>query len=235
MRQKLSSITQRLALPSICSLCNQFHKGSLAVCSFCIEYIKPLGPACQHCASPLPDDSYLICGQCIKKPPHFEKAIIGYTFDEPLRSLLHQFKYHNGFYLTNFLTYLMLQTFQKKPERPQCLIPVPMHPQRIRQRGFNQAAILAKKLARTLNIPVDLTSCRKQINTAPQASLGGEQRQKNLHKAFYATSLDHEHVALVDDLLTTGSTANELALTLKKAGVQRVDIWCCARTINKTD
>ncbi len=233
MRQKLSSITQRLRLPSICSLCNQFHNSPLAVCSFCIEYIQPLGAACHHCASPLPDDGYLICGQCIKSPPHFDQAIIAYTFDEPLRSLLHQFKYHNGLYLSSFLTHLMLNAFKKNPELPQCLIPVPMHSQRIKQRGFNQAAILANNLARTLNLPIDLTSCTKQINTAPQASLDGEQRKKNLHKAFYSAPLNYDHVALVDDLLTTGSTANELALTLKKAGVKRVDIWCCARTINK--
>lgn len=175
----------------------------------------------------------MICGHCIKNPPHFDQAIIGYTFDEPLRGLLHQFKYHNGLYLGNFLAHLMLHAFQKKPEHPQCLIPVPMHPQRIKQRGFNQAAILAKILAKKLNLPVDLTSCNKRINTTPQASLNGEQRQKNLRKAFYSTPLIYDHVTLVDDLLTTGSTANELALTLKKAGVKRVDIWCCARAISR--
>lgn len=203
------------------------------MCSFCIGYINPLGPACQRCASPLPDDDLLICGQCIKAPPHFDKAIIAYTFEEPLRSLLHQFKYYNGLYLSSFLTHLMLNALQKIPEKPQCLIPVPMHSQRIKQRGFNQAAILAKMLAKTLKLPVDLTSCTKQINTTPQASMDGEQRQKNLRKAFHSTPLVYEHVTLVDDLLTTGSTANELALTLKKTGVKRVDIWCCARTINK--
>ena len=108
-----------------------------------------------------------------------------------------------------------------------------MHPKRLKQRGFNQAAILTKLLARKLNIPYDLTSCQKIINTEPQASLDGEQRQKNLRKAFRCKPLPYEHVTLIDDLLTTGCTANELALTLKKTGVKRVDIWCCARTIAK--
>lgn len=109
-----------------------------------------------------------------------------------------------------------------------------MHPKRLKQRGFNQAVVLAKLLANTLNIPYDYTCCQKTINTAPQASLDGKQRQKNLHNAFNVSSVPYQHVVLIDDLLTTGATANELALTLKKNGVQRVDIWCCARTVFQT-
>jgi ComF family protein len=127
----------------------------------------------------------------------------------------------------------MLQAFQRKPSLSQCFIPVPMHSQRVKYRGFNHAAILAKRLALALNRTYDLTSCKKIVNTIPQAQLDGEQRQTNLRKAFYVDPLPFEHVTLIDDLLTTGSTANELALTLKKAGVKKVDIWCCARAIVK--
>lgn len=231
MRQKLSIVTQSLRLPVICTLCNQFHKGKLAVCYACIEFMPRLGPTCQYCAYPLPDAHYLICGQCIKKPPHFDRSFIAYQFVEPLRSLLHQFKYQNGLYLSSFLSHLILQSLPTQSNKPQCLIPVPMHPQRIRQRGFNQAAILARSLAKKLQLPCDFISCQKVINTAPQASLDGEQRQKNLRRAFSTPKLPYQHVALIDDLLTTGATANELALTLKKTGVQQVDVWCCARTI----
>lgn len=192
-----------------------------------------LGPCCHHCAYPLPDDAYLICGHCIKEPPHFDQAFIAYPFEEPLRSLLHQFKYHNGLYLGSFLSHLMLQAWKEPSTKPQCLIPVPMHPYRLKTRGFNQAAILTKSLARKINLPYDLTSCKKIINTAPQAGLNSQQRQKNLTGAFYTAPLPYEHVALVDDLLTTGNTANEIALSLKKAGVTKVDVWCCARTIVK--
>jgi len=106
-----------------------------------------------------------------------------------------------------------------------------MHPKRLKQRGFNQAAVLTQSLGKKLNLPYRLNSCQKIINTAPQARLNGEQRQTNLKQAFIAEKLPYQHVMLVDDLLTTGSTANELALTLKKVGVQRVDIWCCARAV----
>ncbi|CEG57712.1 ComF family protein [Legionella fallonii] len=233
MRQKLLSIAQTLRLPSICTLCNQFHKSSLAVCSYCAKYIKPLGLACRSCAYPLPDEGYMLCGQCIKKPPAFNNALIHYIFEEPLRSLLHQFKYHNGLYLTSFLGQLMLHSIQKQPIAAQCLIPVPMHPQRLKQRGFNQAVVLAKFLSRKLNLPYDPVSCQKIINTQPQASLDSEQRKKNLRKAFRVHPLPYQHVVLIDDLLTTGSTANELARAIKKTGVKQVDVWCCARTISK--
>lgn len=108
-----------------------------------------------------------------------------------------------------------------------------MYPKRLKARGFNQAAVLTKLLSRHLNIPYDLYCCQKRINTASQASLDGEQRRKNLRNAFYASTLTYKHVMLVDDLLTTGSTANEIAYTLKSAGVWRVDICCCARAVIK--
>lgn len=233
MRQKIWSVTQIMRLPSICSLCNQFHDSSMAVCTHCIEFMTPLGPSCQRCAHPLADAHYLLCGRCIKKAPYFDRALINYPFEEPLRSLLHQFKYHNGLYLGSFLCHLILKSVQDHQPMPQCLIPVPMHPQRVRLRGYNQAVILAKALAKKLQIPCDIKSCDKVIKTAAQASLDGEQRQKNLRHAFKSRPLPFEHVAIIDDLLTSGRTANELARTLKKSGVRRVDVWCCARTVYK--
>lgn len=225
-------ITQSLHFPSICVLCNQFHQSKHAVCNFCIEFMPQLGLACQHCATPLADTGSLICGQCIKTPSHFDHAYIVYKFEEPLRGLIHQFKYHNGLYLSSFLSHLIIKALPSQSNhQPQCLIPVPMHSKKIKQRGFNHAAVLTQKLAKKLQINYDLTSCQKIINTVPQASLDKKQRKKNLHHAFTSKRLSYQHVALVDDLLTTGATANELALTLKKSGVKRVDLWCCARTV----
>lgn len=233
MRRKIGSLTQSLRLHSLCILCNQFHNSGMAICSYCIQLMPRLGYACQYCAYPLPDAHPLICGRCIKNKPFFDRALINYTFEEPLRGLLHQFKYHNGLYLGSFLSHLMMNALPHPEDLPQCFIPVPMHPQRIKSRGFNQAAVLARILAKKLQLPYDLTRCKKIRNTLPQASLDGEQRQKNLHHAFTTKQLPWQHVALIDDLLTTGSTANELAFTLKMAGVKRVDVWCCARTVGK--
>jgi ComF family protein len=198
-----------------------------------MDLLPLLGPACQYCAHPLPDTDHLICGHCIKQLPYVDRTYIKYSFEEPLRSLLHRFKYHSGLYLSSFLSHLILHAIEHAPDRPECLLPVPLSSQRLRARGFNQAAVMTKILAKKLNIPYDLISCQKRINTAPQASLNRDNRQKNLRQAFMTQTLPYQHIALIDDLLTTGATVNELAYTLKKAGVARVDVWCCARTINK--
>lgn len=231
MRQILRRISQGLSLPSLCILCNQFHKEKWAICSFCQDLMPPLGPCCQQCAHPLAATNYLKCGQCIKNPPPFDNAYISYPFEEPLRGLLHRFKYQQALYLGSFLSQLMSIAFPKEKITNSCLIPVPMHSSRIKQRGFNHAAVLARLLAKQFKLPFDLTSCKKIINTQPQASLNSQQRQSNLAHSFKVSPLPYSHVILIDDLLTTGSTAKELAKTLKKAGVERVDVCCCARTI----
>ena len=229
MRHKMASISQRLRLPAICSLCNQHHRGHSAICAECHAHIKPIGPACYHCALPLPLGDFLVCGHCCKKKPYVDHAIAAYRFEEPLRTLLHEFKYHEGLYLCSFLATLILNTLPPAAKETQCLIPVPMHIKRLRQRGFNQAAELTKQLGQTLQRPYHLSLCKKIINTVPQASLNAQQRSKNLRDAFYVNPLPYQHVTLVDDLLTTGSTVNELAKTLKEQGVRRVDVWCCAK------
>ncbi len=231
MRHKMASISQRLRLPAICALCNQYHRGRLAICIECHEHLTPTGSACTHCALPLPEGHFLVCGHCAKKKPYVDEAIAAYRFEEPLRTLLHEFKYHEGLYLCSFLATLILQAIPAHALKTQCLIPIPMHPKRLRQRGFNQAAELAKQLSRTLKLPYDLSHCKKIINSVPQASLDASQRRHNLRDAFQVTPLPYQQVTLIDDLLTTGSTANELAKTLKKQGVIQVDLWCCARTI----
>lgn len=233
MRNKLLSIAQSLRLPAICILCNQFHNYSLAVCHECIALMPRLGISCSRCAFPLSDNKYAWCGHCIKKTPHFDSVTIGYRFEDPLRSLVHRFKYQNELYLGAFLTQLILNTWQKQPTYPQCLIPVPMHPQKIKTRGFNQTVIFARLLSKKLGIPYDIRYCKKIINTPAQVQLDRVQRTHNLRGAFSSQPSPFEHVALIDDLLTTGSTANELANNLKLSGVQQVELWCCARTVKK--
>lgn len=233
MRHKIRSIAQMLCLPTICVLCNQYHSYRSAICKQCSDLLTPLGPACQYCALPLPDTHFLICGKCCKKKPYFDTVITAYSFEEPLRTLLHEFKYREGLYLSTFLTNLMLHALPSGTYNTECLVPVPMHPKRLRQRGFNQAAELALQLSRQLKLPCELSLCQKRINTASQAGLNAEGRQKNLRHAFQTRPNQYQHVTLIDDLLTTGSTANELARTLKEQGVKRVDLWCCARVAGK--
>lgn len=230
VRQKVASITQLLRLPSVCLLCQQYHRDSLAVCQHCNYLFKRINDACYYCALPLPDAKFLVCGDCTKKKPAFDRTITTYYFEEPLRTLLHEFKYREAFYLRTFLAKLMLDALPEKTVSTQCLVPVPLHPKRLQQRGFNQAAELAKLLAKQLKIPCELNLCKKIIHTPPQANLSGKQRRKNLHQAFQVKVNNYSHITLIDDLLTTGSTVNELARLFKQQGVGCVDVWCCART-----
>lgn len=232
MRYKIASITQSFRLPVICSVCNQYHPNKGPVCTDCYALLTPLPAACRHCAIPLPDAQFPVCGQCLRQKPAIDNVFTAYRFEEPLRTLLHEFKYRHGFYLSTFMTKLIRDGLSCKSYETQCLIPIPMHRLRIRQRGFNHAALLTKQLSRQLKIPYDLFYCKKIRHTPPQAGLNSKQRQNNIQHAFStkACPLPYEHVTLIDDLLTTGSTACELAKTLKLRGVAQVDLWCCART-----
>jgi ComF family protein len=112
---------------------------------------------------------------------------------------------------------------------PQVLLPVPLHPQRLKQRGFNQAWLIAKEISEQLNIPLDANVLKRVADTQPQAGMTGKQRRKNCHKAFELVNhIPYQRVALVDDVLTTGTTANEIAKLLNKQGVY-VDVWCLVR------
>lgn len=216
------------SVSALCHLCGRYHRHQYAICKPCSELLTRLGPACRHCAMPLPDTFPLICGACCMKLPKIDEVITAYRFIEPLRSLIHAFKYESALYLSSFLVSLMLEAIDEHYVT-ECLMPVPLHPARLRQRGFNQAAILALKLSSQLKIPCDLFGCSKIAATPSQAGLSAQQRHINLKEAFHAKHVPYLKVTLIDDLYTTGATANELAATLKKQGVQKVDIWCCAR------
>jgi ComF family protein len=229
MRKKIASIAQKLYPPSICTLCNQFHRTEVALCELCLQSLVPLNFHCQYCANPLPHSESLICGACIRNKPYFDETWVNYSFEEPLRGLIHQFKYHQQLYLAKLLCTLMMMAKPENSSLPECLIPIPMHPSRIKDRGFNQAAILAKMLSKRFAIPWNISHCQKKINTKPQAGLNGKERQTNLKGAFIIQPLPYKHVALIDDLVTTGSTANEMARLLKETGVEKVSVWCCAK------
>jgi ComF family protein len=170
----------------------------------------------------------MICGTCCVTLPVVDRVITHYRFTEPLRTLIHAFKYDSALYLSSWLTQLLLDA---KPEgyTSECLIPVPLHPTKLHQRGFNQAALLTKALSNHLNLPHGLDRCKKVVITAPQAGLSATHRQTNLNHSFRAKRLPYQHVTLIDDVYTTGATANTIATLLKKQGVIRVDVWCCAR------
>ncbi len=225
---RFPTIAQWLLLPKSCVLCQISFDNGCMLCDACWALLHPITHACDVCCLPLEQSAFNVCGHCIKRPPAFDKVYCHYQLDPVLRTLIHEFKYQRGLYLQTLLASLMLKA--KPPLTNTCLIPVPLHPHKFYLRGFNQTMVLAKRLSRITKLPLLMHACSKIKNTKAQTLLTRQARQTNLNKAFSVRSVPFAHIILVDDILTTGSTAHQLALLFKQQGVQFVDVWCIART-----
>lgn len=219
-----------------CLLCDEPADDTVPICIACETELPWLGDHCRTCALPLPAAG-LTCGQCLKQPPAFEQVITPWTYSFPLDSLITRFK-HNakwpfGRLLADLLSQFLLHRFENDLSLPELLLPVPLATRRLRQRGFNQAAMLARWLSDSLNIPCDERLLLRTQDTGSQQALNADARKRNLRNAFAIkpdASLQGRHLALVDDVLTTGATAQALARLLMDAGAARVDVYCLART-----
>lgn len=184
---------------------------------------------CPVCA--LPSSAADICGKCLKKAPAFARTVAAFRYSFPVSQLIKALKFREQLILVNFLADELAQQVEVRPD---CLIAVPLHPQRLRWRGFNQSQLLAARIAKRLDIPLLKQSCRRVRDTPPQSSLPWKARDKNMRGAFEVTQAAHiggKHVAIVDDVMTSGASLNELARALKKAGAREVSALVVARTL----
>lgn len=179
----------------------------------------------------------LTCAQCSRQPPAFSEVLAPWHYDFPIDSLVTRFKHQGQWPLGRLLAELLGQYLQHRFDdglpRPDYLLPVPMARKRLRQRGYNQATMLAKWLGSQLQLPVIDHLLQRIRETPPQQGLDAKARKRNLREAFALADEDTLkgcHVALIDDVLTTGSTADAIAQLLIKGGAQRVDVYCLART-----
>ena len=219
-----------------CLLCDEVADGTTPVCMACETELPWLGDHCQRCAVPLPAAG-MTCGQCLMQPPAFERVVAPWTYNFPIDSLITRFKHSAkwpyGHLLGDLLAQSLQHRFNDDLPRPDVLVPVPMSTRRLCQRGFNQAAMLARWLSERLDVPIDERLLLRPQDTNAQQDLNAEARKRNLHHAFAMASdasVKGRHLALVDDVLTTGATAQALALLLLDAGASRVDVYCLART-----
>lgn len=219
-----------------CLLCDETTDSSTPICVPCERELPWLIDQCDRCALPMPM-SGLTCGACNRHPPAFNEVIAPWLYDFPIDALVTRFKHQGKWPLGRLLAELLGETLQHRfndgLRRPDCLIPVPLAKKRLRQRGFNQAAMLANWLGARLGLPVEERVIRRVKETPSQQGLDAKARRRNLASAFAlkdATAIIGKHLALIDDVLTTGSTANALAELLLKAGAQSVDVYCLART-----
>lgn len=173
-----------------------------------------------------------LCPACLRHPPPFDAAFAPLEYQGAARYLITQFKFHGRLSHGVPLSHHLLRAVRDgtRGVLPQALLPVPIHPQRLRERGYNQTVELARPLARALGIPLLSSALVRTRATPPQMTLPEAARAANVRGAFAVRSAVPEHVALVDDVLTTGATAGELARLLKRHGCERVEIWCATRT-----
>lgn len=219
-------------LPYTCILCGEHSSRQQDLCETCYQNLPWLPYSCLCCAIPLSTPEQL-CGHCLHHAPPFGKTYSLFLYQAPIAKLIIELKFKQSLVNARVLGELMAIHLQKQYQTqplPEIIIPVPLHSERLKERGFNQALELARPIARALHLPIHTHTIQRVKATLAQTSLSAEERRQNMKNAFLVTqNLVYNHVAAVDDVITTGNTVTEFCKTLRQSGIQRIDVWCCAR------
>ena len=225
--------------PPLCHICRSFipDAGEVHICAVCRDRLPLVtSPLCPVCGIPFRGvgDNHP-CGECQTRPPHFESARAQLLYEESARDLIHFFKYRHKTRLRRPLALLALEGLTEfiTDRIPDVIIPVPLHRSRLQSRGFNQALLLGGLFSSRLSIPMMADGLIRTRQTEPQIELSAEDRRDNVKGAFAANrpgSISGKRILLLDDVMTTGSTVNECARVLKKAGAISVVVATVART-----
>jgi ComF family protein len=227
----LAARALRQLLPPRCLLCAAAGADGRDLCAGCTRDLALNTLCCPRCALPL-ESPAPACGECLKREPPFAAAWAPFRYGHPLDLLEARFKFRADLAAGRVLTELMIERAHiDAPAQPGLLIPIPLHRTRLRERGYNQALELARPLAQTLGLPLRHDLLLRAKATPPQTGLDAKARRRNLHRAFElaVTGTLPDFVVIFDDVMTTGATLREAALTLRRAGVARVDVWALAR------
>lgn len=214
-------------LPGSCLLCGTDSREAL-LCPACASDLPALPLAqCPQCAEQTTHGER--CGSCLKTPPHFDRTVAAFRYDFPVDRIIHALKYGHQLAVAGWLANRLAECLPKGDE---LIVALPLHDQRLRERGFNQSVEIARSLGRRLACPVDCTSLRRTRATPPQADLPLKERQRNVRGAFEcSTDYNGRQILLIDDVMTTGSTVNEAARVLKLHGASRVTVAVAARAL----
>lgn len=220
--------------PPVCVLCaDPGQAPRLDLCAACASDLLQNDAACPRCGEHLPASaSANLCGECLRKPPRFQAAFCAYHYGFPVDHLVRSLKYHGRMAYARVLGELLARYLQgvRGAPWPECVIPVPLAEARFRERGFNQAIEIGRELQSQLGIPLRSDLIARIRDTREQAGLDRKARRKNVRNAFKVIApLNMQRVAILDDVVTTGSTANELARMLRKAGAEHIEVWSVAR------
>jgi ComF family protein len=233
---RLFAATQRL--PSLCAVCRGW--GTQRVCGACVERFAVHCPRCERCALKVPD-GVRVCGACLTDPPPFARTLAAVDYDHPWDGLITHFKFHGALDLAPALTRRLLAAFERSDTpAPTLLLPVPLSAERLRERGYNQAWELARRLGRALRCEADAHLLLRVKDTPHQLACPPEQRAGNVRAAFAVeprrlADVRGRSVTVVDDVMTTGATVGEIARVLLQAGASEVAVWVVARTPRHDD
>lgn len=221
-------------LGACCLLCQRtLAIAGHGICSHCNREIKRFA-YCGSCGAELTFDVRR-CGNCLTEPPLWQRLVTVSHFQPPLSEMIHRFKFQRQFQLDRTLARLLLLAVLQAQRShglplPDALLPVPLHPLRHWQRGYNQSELLARQLSRWLAIPCDTRLLQRTRHTPAQRELSGKQRRKNLKNAFRLTgNPTYRSVAIIDDVVTTGTTVHEISKQLQKCGIEQIQVWCLCR------
>ncbi|MGH8311647.1 MAG: double zinc ribbon domain-containing protein [Gammaproteobacteria bacterium] len=221
-----------LLYPPFCLLCGQRSHTARELCAACGRDLSWNRHACPRCAAPTTVESgTALCGQCLKSPPPWDSAASPLLYAWPLDQLLQRFKFNNDLATGRLLGELLADFLAAgHTAKPELLIPVPLHVERLRERGFNQALELARPVSRRLHLTIAHDLCVRVKHTQVQSKLDAAERHRNLRDAFVVRrSLQGANVAVLDDVVTTGATVTALSKTLHQAGAATVQVWSLAR------
>lgn len=224
----------RLLFPESCPLCKKpSREHEIApICQECWDGISQYnGPICQTCGKPLTSQESITCGACTSDEPAFKQARSFGLYDGTLKEAINLLKYHGIKRLAKPLSHLLLKI--KIPD-VDAILPVPLYKRRLREREFNQSALLANCLAKSSGIPLFLDSLTKVKDTMPQVRLGAKERKNNPKKAFEVRNkelIQGKNILLIDDVFTTGATVRECSKVLKKAGAKEIYVIALAHGI----
>ena len=226
-------------LPLRCAICDCELANAPALCGYCwtqLDFIT--GTICYRTGIPLPFKigEQTLSLNAIKNPPIYERARSALHYSGATRQLIHKFKFHHRLELVKLMIPWLITTGQEYFREADFIIAVPLYKSRLLQRRFNQSAELARGLSKKTNIPIKIEWLRRTRKTLPQTGLSRHARQKNLRTAFsihkkHYHALKNKHIILIDDVMTTGATAEACTKTLLRAGVAKVDILTVARVI----
>jgi len=220
--------------PNVCLNCNDVGEDGFDLCRRCYQNLPWIRHACMRCALPLPTGSSSVCGSCSNRNLYFDQAFAPFLFDHFVREAVHQFKFNSKLNYGKLLAQLLTRYIQEQNlAAPDVLIPVPLHRKRLRRRGFNQALEIVRVINNQINSAISIKEVQRVRETRVQMELPAKNRYANVKNAFQLHSTNSnfngKHVAIIDDVMTTGNTVNEVARCIKKVGAGRVDIWCIAR------